>query len=143
MFGIFSRTPPPFIEKQDLYIGLENNIVELSEIRISRGFKILSLCNETSNGEKDFYLNNSINAQKSYKGGYSIQIINEINRNFASCEIYFLNFTEEEVCKIMDANFSKKENNKWIINEIRHLSLKKNSNNHYYLKSSEPEKKCN
>jgi len=138
MSGLFKRTPPPVLNKQDLDLGLGKNLSELSELRISSGFKILEL---NDNVYPTGYYRKVINAQKSFKGGYSIQLINEIKPQNDRCDIVFFGFLEEEVRRIMDANFGIGRNNKWIISGNQHLWLQKKGYDHIDMVCSDLEGK--
>ncbi|MEI6823063.1 MAG: hypothetical protein WCL51_14115 [Bacteroidota bacterium] len=138
MCGFFSRTLPPTIDKQDLELGLEKNIDELNVMRVSRGFKILSLKNQAFPTDENLYYIQSINAQKFYKGGFSIQLMNEINRKYTKCNIFFIEFTEEEVIKIMDTNFQKISEKRWKTHDNRFLTLQKYTISQFEIKCSDP-----
>lgn len=138
MSGLFQRTPPPVLNKQDLDLGLGKSLNELSELRVSAGFKILEL---NDNVYPTGYYRKVINAKKSFKGGFGIQLINEITPESDKCDIYFLSFKENEVREIMDANFRQAGNNKWIVRGNQHLWIQQKGFENFELLCSDLEGK--
>ena len=120
MYGLFKRTAPPIITKNDLNLGLDKNLEELKDFRISNNFKIIEMHNYNLN-RNDIGM---INSKKSFSGGYFFQLINNIRPNGNSnCNIIFSGFKKETVLEIMDSIFYLEDTNKWKINSKQYFLL--------------------